>query len=75
MLIGLSPPRHRVRVTARVDIEVPVDELKSWFAAARDAEADSFVIAIYDDDSMDYWRGGIRVIPTQPCRAGRWLRR
>ncbi len=53
VLIGLAPPRHRIKVTARVDIDVPVEELKSWFAAARESEADSFVIAIYDDESMD----------------------
>lgn len=53
VLVGLAPPRHRVKVTARVDIDVPVGELDSWFAAARESEADSFVIAIYDDESID----------------------
>lgn len=51
VLIGLSPPRFQVVVTCRVDVGTPIEELTSWFRAAANAGADSFVAVVYDDQA------------------------
>ena len=49
VLIGLMPPRGRVRVTARFDLDAPPELAEPWFEAAAREGVDRFLIVIYDD--------------------------
>lgn len=50
VLIGKKAPRGAVIVSARYDIDAPAEAASQWFAAARKAGADSFLVVLYDDD-------------------------
>ncbi|HVQ87381.1 MAG TPA: DUF4192 domain-containing protein [Actinomycetes bacterium] len=53
VLLGLTPPRGRLRVSARLDLDVPVkvaaDLASPWFDGAVRSGVDRYVVVIYDD--------------------------
>lgn len=50
VMLALSPPRRRVRVTMRVDLAAPRDVIQPWLVAAQREGCDELLAVIYDDE-------------------------
>ena len=49
VLMGYAGPRHRLVVTARLDLDAPVEAAEPWFAAASREGCDQCLLVLYDN--------------------------
>lgn len=50
VMLALAPPRRRVRVTMRLDLDAPPEMADTWFAAAEREGCQEVVVVVYDDE-------------------------